>query len=172
MDNPVAIAVIILIVLAIGAFVAFRKKTPALPAPEEEPKKPEAKKPELEAKKPEPAKAEPKKAEPKATSQDAEPTKAERKELASTALEAPQAKAKVREEDIPVALAPFGQVDSRLARKYEGTGLGLALVKAYVERHGGTLAITTAPGKGTCVTVRLKAAEGDRTETPRDTIAA
>jgi len=78
----------------------------------------------------------------------------------------------MREEDIPVALAPFGQVDSRLARKYEGTGLGLALVKAYVERHGGTLAITTAPGKGTCVTVRLKAAEGDRTETPRDTIAA
>ncbi len=106
MDNPVAIAVIILIVLAIGAFVVLRKKAPELPAAEEEPKKPEAKKPELEAKKPEPAKAEPKKAEPKATTQDAEPTKAERKELASTALEAPQAKAKVREEDIPVDEAP------------------------------------------------------------------
>lgn len=79
----------------------------------------------------------------------------------------------MREEDIPVALAPFGQVDSRLARKYEGTGLGLALVKAYVERHGGTLAIETAPGQGTRVTVMLKAAQdGTRSGASRDTLAA
>jgi signal transduction histidine kinase/HAMP domain-containing protein len=58
-------------------------------------------------------------------------------------------------EQIPIALAAFGQVDSRLARKYEGTGLGLPLSKAIVELHGGTITIDSTPGKGTCVTVTL-----------------
>ncbi len=34
-------------------------------------------------------------------------------------------------QDIQVALTPFGQVDNRLERKYEGTGLGLPLAKAW-----------------------------------------
>jgi signal transduction histidine kinase/HAMP domain-containing protein len=58
-------------------------------------------------------------------------------------------------EDIPVALAVFGQVDSRLARRYDGTGLGLPLVKSIVELHGGELAIDSAPGVGTTITVWL-----------------
>ena len=58
------------------------------------------------------------------------------------------------------ALAPFGQVDSRLARRYEGTGLGLPLAKALVELHGGVLSIESAPGKGTVVTVVLQLAAG------------
>jgi signal transduction histidine kinase/HAMP domain-containing protein len=58
-------------------------------------------------------------------------------------------------DDIPVALAPFGQVDSRLARRYEGTGLGLPLTKVLIELHGGSIAIDSAPGKGTAVTVML-----------------
>ena len=57
--------------------------------------------------------------------------------------------------DIPKALEPFGQVDSRLSRKYEGTGLGLPLSKALVERHGGRLEIASEPGAGTTVTVVL-----------------
>jgi two-component system, cell cycle sensor histidine kinase PleC len=57
--------------------------------------------------------------------------------------------------DIPIALAPFGQVDSRLSRKYEGTGLGLPLTKAFVELHGGRLEIESAPDCGTRVTVLL-----------------
>ena len=58
-------------------------------------------------------------------------------------------------EQIPIALAAFGQVDSRLARRYEGTGLGLPLSKAIIELHGGTITIDSTPGKGTCVTVTL-----------------
>jgi signal transduction histidine kinase/HAMP domain-containing protein len=58
-------------------------------------------------------------------------------------------------EDLPVALAPFGQIDSRLARRYEGTGLGLPLTQALVELHGGVLAIDSERGVGTIVTVTL-----------------
>ena len=56
---------------------------------------------------------------------------------------------------IEVAMSPFGQVDSTLARKYEGTGLGLPLTKRLVEMHGGTFELTSEPGKGTVATVRL-----------------
>jgi signal transduction histidine kinase len=59
------------------------------------------------------------------------------------------------EAGLALALRPFGQVDSRLARRYSGTGLGLPLSKAIVELHGGTLAIDTKPGAGTTVTVHL-----------------
>ena len=59
------------------------------------------------------------------------------------------------EDDIALALTAFGQVDSDMARKYEGTGLGLPLAKAIVELHGGTLAIKSHPGRGTTVVVTL-----------------
>ena len=61
----------------------------------------------------------------------------------------------MRTEDIPTALAPFGQVDTRLARKYEGTGLGLPLAKSLVDLHGGALSIASEPAAGTTVTVFL-----------------
>ncbi|CAA7615549.1 HAMP domain-containing sensor histidine kinase [Magnetospirillum sp. SS-4] len=53
------------------------------------------------------------------------------------------------------ALTLFGQVDSRLARKYEGTGLGLPLSKHLAESLGGTLAVESVLGRGTTVTVTL-----------------
>jgi len=59
-------------------------------------------------------------------------------------------------EDIPVALTPFSQIDSRLARRYAGTGLGLPLTKALVNLHGGTMTIDSAPNRGTTVTVTLQ----------------
>jgi PAS domain S-box-containing protein len=50
---------------------------------------------------------------------------------------------------------PFSQIDSGLARKFEGTGLGLAMVKLLAELHGGAVAAESAVGEGSCFTVWL-----------------
>ncbi|HEY9164317.1 MAG TPA: ATP-binding protein [Magnetovibrio sp.] len=55
--------------------------------------------------------------------------------------------------ELEQAMCPFGQVDSRLARRHEGTGLGLPLTKGLVELHGGELVITSTKGAGTTVQV-------------------
>jgi signal transduction histidine kinase len=51
------------------------------------------------------------------------------------------------------ALEPFKQLDSRLARRFEGVGLGLPLANALVQLHQGRLSIQSVPGAGTTVTV-------------------
>ncbi len=56
-------------------------------------------------------------------------------------------------EDIKVALTPFGQVDNALSRQHAGTGLGLPLAKAMLELAGARLAIKSAPGRGTTVSM-------------------
>lgn len=60
-------------------------------------------------------------------------------------------------EELPTALAPFGQIESALSRKHQGTGLGLPLTKALVELHGGILEIHSRAGIGTTVAVILPA---------------
>ncbi len=60
-------------------------------------------------------------------------------------------------EDIEKAMMPFGQIDSSLSRKHAGTGLGLPLTKNLVELHGGSIALKTALGAGTTVSLRLPA---------------
>ena len=58
-------------------------------------------------------------------------------------------------EDMKKVLSPFGQVDSALARDHQGTGLGLPLVQAMVQMHGGRLSLHSALGEGTTVKVVL-----------------
>jgi two-component system cell cycle sensor histidine kinase PleC len=58
-------------------------------------------------------------------------------------------------DDIPKAMDPFGQVESAYTRKYEGTGLGLPLVKALVELHQGSFALQSEVGKGTAAVVEF-----------------
>ncbi len=58
-------------------------------------------------------------------------------------------------EDLPRLFQPFVQLDSRLAREHEGTGLGLALVRRLVDLHGGRVSVDSTPGEGTKVTVEL-----------------
>ncbi|SDH64788.1 Signal transduction histidine kinase [Roseospirillum parvum] len=57
--------------------------------------------------------------------------------------------------DIERALETFTQIDSVLSRTVEGSGLGLPLVRALAELHGGTLELTSQPGQGTTATVFL-----------------
>lgn len=59
------------------------------------------------------------------------------------------------EEDLKKVGAPFVQVQAHNARQYEGTGLGLSLVKGLVALHHGRFSIESSPGVGTTVTVDL-----------------
>ena len=62
---------------------------------------------------------------------------------------------------------PFIQIDSALNRQYEGTGLGLALVKRIVELHQGKVALTSEVGVGSCFSFTLPY----QTQTPSDSRA-
>jgi signal transduction histidine kinase len=68
--------------------------------------------------------------------------------------------------DFDKIFRPFGQVDSSLTRRFEGTGLGLPLTRGLVELHGGTVTLESEVGRGTAVTIRLpdrrKAGQGHR----------
>jgi|GEM_PF-187727 len=55
----------------------------------------------------------------------------------------------IAKEDLPRLFSRFSQVDASSSRRYEGTGLGLALVKDFVELHRGKIQVDSEPGKGT-----------------------
>ncbi|MGE3770963.1 MAG: ATP-binding protein [Bdellovibrionales bacterium] len=61
----------------------------------------------------------------------------------------------IAEEDIHKALAPFGQIESALARKHQGTGLGLPITKGLIELHGGEMTLTSKLGEGTTVSFTI-----------------
>ena len=61
----------------------------------------------------------------------------------------------IAEDDLERVLIPFEQVESSLARKNGGTGLGLPYAKKLVELHGGTIRISSEPDKGTIATISL-----------------
>jgi PAS domain S-box-containing protein len=57
--------------------------------------------------------------------------------------------------DMERLFQPFVQIDSSLARQYEGTGLGLSLVARLAEMHGGSVGVESEPGKGSRFMVSL-----------------
>ncbi|MEI6613624.1 MAG: HAMP domain-containing sensor histidine kinase [Chrysiogenales bacterium] len=61
----------------------------------------------------------------------------------------------IAEKDMQRLFIPFEQLDSSLERKFEGTGLGLSMVKRLAELHGGTVSARSELGKGSCFTVRI-----------------
>jgi signal transduction histidine kinase len=71
----------------------------------------------------------------------------------------------MREEDIAIALEPFGQVENGQILNNQGTGLGLPLTKQLAELHGGRLELESQPGRGTTVTILLPEQGGRNTKT-------
>ena len=63
----------------------------------------------------------------------------------------------IKEGDIARILLPFERIGEALTRKQQGAGLGLSLVHALVNLHGGTLQIQSKVGVGTVVAVKLPA---------------
>ncbi|MDY7007916.1 MAG: response regulator [Cyanobacteriota bacterium] len=61
----------------------------------------------------------------------------------------------IAQQDLNKLFKPFVQIDSALNRHYQGTGLGLALVKRIVERHGGKVGVKSEVGVGSCFTIDL-----------------
>jgi len=61
----------------------------------------------------------------------------------------------IRPDDARKLFMPFTQIANQLTRQIEGTGLGLAMVKRLAELHGGTVAVTSESGRGSCFTVWL-----------------
>jgi signal transduction histidine kinase len=63
----------------------------------------------------------------------------------------------IPEDDIERVFEPFTQLDSTLARRYQGAGLGLYVSRALIAGHGGELSLRSAPGTGTIAEIRLPA---------------
>ncbi|MFQ5329367.1 MAG: sensor histidine kinase [Thermodesulfobacteriota bacterium] len=61
----------------------------------------------------------------------------------------------IREEDMNLIFKEFEQIDSSTTRGHEGTGLGLALTKRYVEMQGGTITVESEYGQGSNFTFRI-----------------
>ena len=57
--------------------------------------------------------------------------------------------------DLSLIFERFRQIDGSSTRAYRGMGIGLALAKAFVELHGGTIQVDSQPGRGTTFRVRL-----------------
>ena len=76
----------------------------------------------------------------------------------------------ISEADMATLFQAFKQIDSSLARQFDGTGLGLAMVRQLVELHGGTVAVSSAAGEGACFAAWLPLLPADVPEAGEDEI--
>jgi len=68
----------------------------------------------------------------------------------------------ISREDLDSLFQPFKQLDSFFNRRYEGTGLGLFLVKRFVEMHGGNIQVESVPGTGSAFIFELPFETGEK----------
>jgi signal transduction histidine kinase len=68
--------------------------------------------------------------------------------------------------NLPNIFSRFWQADDTSRRKYQGVGIGLALVKELAEVQGGTAAVDSVEGEGTTFTIRLPYLKGEPQQTP------
>jgi signal transduction histidine kinase len=77
----------------------------------------------------------------------------------------------IAEDKLPFIFDRFYRIDPERTKDAISTGLGLAIAKELVEAHGGSIAVASAPGAGSCFTIELPALEtqgGDGNETDSD----
>jgi len=70
----------------------------------------------------------------------------------------------ISEDNLPYIFDRFWQADSNSNRKYQGTGIGLALVKELAEAQGGTVGVESQVSKGTTMTLRIPYEEVNNSE--------
>lgn len=73
--------------------------------------------------------------------------------------------------DMTRLFQPFVQLDSSLSRRFDGTGLGLVMVKKLAELHGGAVAVASIPDKGSTFTVWLPYHSDPASHVPADAMA-
>jgi signal transduction histidine kinase len=72
----------------------------------------------------------------------------------------------ISDEKVPYVFDRFWQADTSSQRKYQGVGIGLALVKELVEVQGGTVSVSSKVGRGSVFTVRLPYRAADQSKLP------
>ena len=77
----------------------------------------------------------------------------------------------ISEKNLPHVFDRFWQADGSSKRKYQGVGIGLALVKELVEIHGGKVAVQSQEGNGTTFTVTLPYQKAEPAQTPTPEVA-
>jgi len=76
----------------------------------------------------------------------------------------------IKPEDQALVFEEFRQASGDVLRKSEGTGLGLALVKRFVELHGGRITLASAPGQGSTFTITLPALQAELQAAREETV--